>query len=387
MSGYSYIYTIPYLLLTLFFLVLARNELSLEEQNKKTIHRICMFLFLFFFGLRGFIGWDYTSYYPAFTDWDLSFIDVNLFERGNEFDAGFSVYLSVIHVFTENYHVFIFITTLLDVILLNIIIKRYSLNYALSFALFLAFNLALEVDLLRNIKSVLLFLVALEYLKSRQPIKYFLLIFIATTFHWTAIIYFPLYFFLHKKLSRSIVIAIVIIGNIIFFTSAFSFLSFFSDALSSLGGVFELKQESYFESGDFTKSWGFSIGYFERLLTVIIILIYYDKLVEQNSDNILFINLYIIYISMFLYLSDLHILINRFSLFFSCTYWVLIPAVLYLLDFHKRKLFFGAIVIYCFLKILVTTNHIYYRYDNLLFGIESFENRLSAFYQYFDFQF
>jgi hypothetical protein len=36
-------------------------------------------------------------------------------------------------------------------------------------------------------------------------------------------------------------------------------MSFFSETLTSLGGVFELKQESYFESGDFTKSWGFQL--------------------------------------------------------------------------------------------------------------------------------
>jgi hypothetical protein len=384
---YSYLYAVPYLLLTLFYLVLARLEFGFEEKGKNTIRKICMLLFLFFFGLRGFVGWDYTAYYPAFLDWNSSFSELGLFSRDNEFDIGFSLYVSIIRLFTNNFHVFIFVSALIDLIFLNVIIKRFSLNYALSFALFLAFNLGLEIDLLRNVKSVLLFIVALEYLKSRQPLKYFLLIFVAVTFHWTAVIYLPLYFFLHKKLSRSIVIAIVIIGNIVFFTGLFSFMSFFSETLTSLGGVFELKQESYFESGDFTKSWGFSIGYFERLFTVIIILIYYEKLVEQRSENILFINLYIIYISMFLYLSDLHVLINRFSLFFSCAYWVLIPALLYLLDFQKRRLFFWAIVVYCILKILVTTNHIYYKYDNLLFGIERFENRLATFYQYFDFQF
>lgn len=384
---FSYIYSIPYLLLTLFYLVLARLEFGFEEKGKNTIRKICMLLFLFFFGLRGFVGWDYTAYYPAFLDWNSSFSELGLFSRDNEFDIGFSLYVSIIRLFTNNFHVFIFVSALIDLIFLNVIIKRFSLNYALSFALFLAFNLGLEIDLLRNVKSVLLFIVALEYLKSRQPLKYFLLIFVAVTFHWTAVIYLPLYFFLHKKLSRSIVIAIVIIGNIVFFTGLFSFMSFFSETLTSLGGVFELKQESYFESGDFTKGWGFSIGYFERLFTVIIILIYYEKLVEQRSENILFINLYIIYISMFLYLSDLHVLINRFSLFFSCAYWVLIPALLYLLDFQKRRLFFWAIVVYCILKILVTTNHIYYKYDNLLFGIERFENRLATFYQFFDFQF
>ncbi len=387
MGEYSYLYAVPYLLLTLFYLVLARLEFGFEEKGKNTIRKICMLLFLFFFGLRGFVGWDYTAYYPAFLDWNSSFSELGLFSRDNEFDIGFSLYVSIIRLFTNNFHVFIFVSALIDLIFLNVIIKRFSLNYALSFALFLAFNLGLEIDLLRNVKSVLLFIVALEYLKSRQPLKYFLLIFVAVTFHWTAVIYLPLYFFLHKKLSRSIVIAIVIIGNIVFFTGLFSFMSFFSETLTSLGGVFELKQESYFESGDFTKSWGFSIGYFERLFTVIIILIYYEKLVEQRSENILFINLYIIYISMFLYLSDLHVLINRFSLFFSCAYWVLIPALLYLLDFQKRRLFFWAIVVYCILKILVTTNHIYYKYDNLLFGIERFENRLATFYQYFDFQF
>ena len=310
----SYIYSIPYILLMIFYISLANYQLIYnDEVNLEKVRKACVLAFLLFFGLRGFIGYDYNTYFPMFQDIEFG---SSIFSSDlNEFmEPGFIYYMSFIRMLTSNYHVFIFISVIIDVVFLNIIIKRYSLNYALSFAFFLAFNLALEVDLLSNIKSLFIFLIALKYISERKALKYYLTIFVALIFHWTAVIYIPLYFFLHKKLARNAIIIILIIGNIIFLTQAVSLVAIFSNFLGLLGGIFATKNDAYVNSDLFSASWGFSIGYIERLTTTLMILIYYNKIIERNKNNIMFINLFVIYFSLFLYFSDLHILVQYLTL-------------------------------------------------------------------------
>jgi hypothetical protein len=173
---------------------------SRKKEKIQYVKYVCYYFF-FFFGLRGFVGWDYTAYYPAFLDWNSSFSELGLFSRDNEFDIGFSLYVSIIRLFTNNFHVFIFVSALIDFNFFECHYKKVFSKLCTKFCTFSCFYLGLEIDLLRNVKSVLLFIVALEYLKSRQPLKYFLLIFVAVTFHWTAVIYLPLYFFYIKVIT------------------------------------------------------------------------------------------------------------------------------------------------------------------------------------------
>ena len=110
-------------------------------------------------------------------------------------------------------------STIINAVLLNVFFKRYlsAKYYALGFILFIAFyGLTLEVDLMRNIKALLIFLIALRFVEERKPIQYFLLISLAFFFHWSALFFIPLYFFLHKPISLRTFIVVLVIGNLIF---------------------------------------------------------------------------------------------------------------------------------------------------------------------------
>jgi hypothetical protein len=368
----------------IFFLSLAYYEFKYGEgANMKLVRGACLLSFLFFFGLRGYIGYDYNSYYPLYANINIKDIFSGFTIVENEqVEPGYLLYMSIIRFITSNYHIFTFISVVIDVLLFDLVIKRYSFNYALSFALFLAFNLALEVDLLRNVKSLFIFLLALKYLIERKPWKYFLMLLVAILFHWTAILFAPLYFFLHKPLPRIAVIWIIVIGNFVFFSHTISVLSLISNLMNHMGGVFEYKQNLYFDNSTFNTSWGFSLGYFERLATTIVILIFYDRLIEQNKNNILFINLFIIYIVLFLYFADMQILVLRLALLFSVAYWILIPAIPYLFKSPRNAWVFIIIVmLYSLVKIVETSDNILYRYDNVIFGIENFNDRSITFDQ------
>jgi hypothetical protein len=112
-------------------------------------------------------------------------------------------------------------------------------------------------------------------------------------------------------------------------------------------------------------------------------LIFYNRLIEQNKNNILFINLFIIYIVLFLYFADMHVLVLRLALMFSCAYWILIPAIPYLFKSPRNAwLFIIIVMLYSLVKIVETSDNILYRYDNVLFGIENFDQRSVIFDQF-----
>ncbi|MBE0673804.1 MAG: EpsG family protein, partial [Bacteroidales bacterium] len=159
----SVIYSFPYLALILIFLILMifENNLSLHNSlrgfNLQIVRWFSMGLILVFFGFRGFVGWDWTSYYPAFMSLPkIGGITLDSF-TGERFDPGFIVLMSLIKTIWSNYHFFIFVTTLIDIIILGAFLKRFSPSLALSGLVFIIMSgFYLETDLLRNAKSIML---------------------------------------------------------------------------------------------------------------------------------------------------------------------------------------------------------------------------------------
>ena len=60
------IYSIPYVILVLIYGLLADYYRSTDEAGKSRINMVCIAIFLFFFGFRGFVSHDWVIYYPAF---------------------------------------------------------------------------------------------------------------------------------------------------------------------------------------------------------------------------------------------------------------------------------------------------------------------------------
>ena len=175
MAQYSIWYAVPYMLLLAAFYFLAYQEQRsiAAKRNRQTLHIWCGALFLFFFGLRGFVGWDWHSYYPLFESIPSLFhLSSSEFDTSELIEPGYIIYVAFVKLFTDNYHVFIFISVLIDFLLLHKIFKRYNRNVAFAFALFIGFSLTTEINLLRNIKAILIFLLALPYIRERRILPY-----------------------------------------------------------------------------------------------------------------------------------------------------------------------------------------------------------------------
>ena len=168
---FSYSYSVPYLLLSLSLLFLSLNELGkLHVIDKKNSRYIAFILLLFFIGFRGHIKTDFINYYPYFNNLpiitDLKIAD---FEH---YDPGFVIYTSLVKTVFSDYFIWVFINTLFDLLVLYYISRLYCLSTVLLYLVLLAYwGLGIEINLFRNSKAIMLFLVSLPYLWRRTLAK------------------------------------------------------------------------------------------------------------------------------------------------------------------------------------------------------------------------
>ena len=192
------VYSISYLLLLFILGILADFFRKSDEVTRQKINIICIALFILFFGFRGFVGDDWINYYPAFEE--LSFANLaDFFYSFDEstFEPGFVLLMLLCKSTINNYHFLVLVCTLINCFLLFRFIFRNIKNTPLALIVFLCMGgLIMEINLLRNSISILLFVNSLDYIQERKPLKFYMMNLLGLTFHVTSIIYFPLYFFL-----------------------------------------------------------------------------------------------------------------------------------------------------------------------------------------------
>lgn len=386
MELYSYSYSVPYVIviLSLFYLALVENRTS-SAHKKERLAKIAAFILIFFFGLRGFVQSDFQNYYPWFESLPTLWNNRDFFGAFTEnYEPGFVLFSVLCKSIFPNYFIWIFICTLIDILLLKKIFNEYSVNVCLSFAIYFAIGaVIMEFNLMRNIKAILILILALKYIRERQMWKYILCVLTAMLFHITAIIFIPLYFVLGKRWPKPVLIGIFIACMAVLFLRI-SFLSTLLPLVAQLlGGEYVIMTELYLASGMLDTSYGISFGLIERVITLFLVIFYYGKWADKTGNRYIFPNMVVIYFMCFTLLTEMSMLLERFAYFFALSYCILYPNLFKEVHIHSRRTLLAFFIFAVFtLKIAQQTQSVVCRYDNVLFGIESFEKRLSTLQTY-----
>lgn len=374
-------FSIPYIILFLFFLGISIIQLGfkLDKNSNRFLIITVIIGYIIFWGFRGYVATDWINYYPFFKNLST---DISKSINNNFFESGFVIYSTIIKKFTDSYEIYQLINTITDVVLLHFFFKRHlpERYYALGFAVFLAFNgCVFEINLLRNFKGLLLFLIALPYIEQRKPLHYFCFIIISLYFHWSSIVFIPLYFFLHKEVPLKIYMAIFILGNLIYLFKIEYIFPLIKSCSTLLPKEFYAKVIGYLNSVFYAKSYGLSIGFFERTLTTFLVIFYYNKLKVKKS-NILILNSFLVYISLYLFCSEITIILQRVGGNFSYAYWILIPLIIQQVERNIRPIVFVFFSIFFIFKIYLMIDNAFYEYDSFLIGnSKSYKDRMEYF--------
>lgn len=198
----------------IFFYLTVFSLLWLNTKNTKNFFfgKIAFIMLFIMSALRFDVGWDYGSYYNLIQK-NIEFYDAQLgrLEPLNQLLIKISQYFE----FTQFY----FITTSLIICFYFYrTLKNYSSNFAVSSLLFLSLPIFFfsSLAIIRQFTALAIVFYAFRYVESRQLFKFLICLTIATLFHKSAIIAFPLFYLFLWKPHVSFFPIIYILG---FFSS------------------------------------------------------------------------------------------------------------------------------------------------------------------------
>lgn len=368
---------IPYM--EVFGFLLLGGAVDVFGKNERKKHMLFVFsiiLLIGFLGLRGFIGWDWWAYYPSY----------NNLPNGFNYEIGYEIWSNIFYKIGLSYHHFTFINTVADILILAYVLKKYSKYPIFSMFLFLAVQgLSFEVDLLRNAKAVLLFIISIQFIKERKLIPFLILNILGMTFHMSSVIYLPMYFILNRNYSRKIILPLIILGNIyyLFDTKLFThILEYMSSVLpAAVGG----KITSYLSI--IPQNYKLPVGtlYFERLVTFIMVFFFLHKekgsREKENQYSLIMENSFYIFYLIFLFTSEFFIASTRIGILFIYANWFLWGDIIE--NFRDTKIKAAVFLI----AVLIGGNRIYnhfdfngnkilYRYENIITDHKSYEEKM-----------
>lgn len=379
-------YSLPYVLVLLFFgccTFLFENYEDKETRLKITITAIAVFFF--FFAFRGYVYSDWTSYAESFRNvsWDDIFNITNEKYKATIHEPGFTALMCFCSLFTREYAFLVFVITTIDTILFIRFLKRWHVdNIPFALMLFFTFEgVGLMFNALRNQLAIFIFMNALEYAERRKPLHYFSICFVAICFHSSSILYFPLYFFLNRKLNKWMFFALIL-G---FFAFYISQLSIVLTIVKIMGMEGTLGNKVEFYTGIYTSARVLSIsGTLEKLGLTLLVFLYYEKLTKEKTNVILINSIVLCYFFYYVF-GEFREFSHRLSLLFEYSYWIIWIRLFGVLAIQNNKRLLGGIL---FLYCLYTTALGYImpiqEYDNLLLGGKSQTERLKIFDKTFE---
>lgn len=380
------IYAIPYISLVVFYGCLSVYSYYTTKKTTRTyIDVICILVFVLFFGLRGFVFYDWTNYYPTFyclTDFKGLF-STSILKW--DFEPGFMILATTCKSILNDFQFFVLVCCLIDVWLLVKFLKRYISNLPLGLVLYICMGgLVLSTDLMRNSITILLFANALHYIQERDPIKYFTICLIGISFHISGIVYLPMYFILNRKFNKLILLGVFVAANLVYLLHISIVMNLISLVLDFVAPSTKLWLQVYTEM-DANIGSVLSIGYVERLITGILVFCYMDKLQAKRKGSNIFINSILIYLFVFLFFSEFRTICMRSSNLFIYSYWIVWIDLLGCFYIKNNKILFAIFIgIYCILKTYGNCDSALAEYENVLFGTSSYTERLIHFRQHYD---
>lgn len=281
---------------------------------------------LIFSAIRYNVGWDY----PAYTKLIEGKMTDSQFER-IEWLSRTIMYISR-YTFGQVYFI---LNSVIGMLCLDSIIRKYSKDASLSFFLFLTFSLfyLMTMNVIRNFTAILMVMYACRLFLEKRYWLYLLIIFIASGIHSSAVVGFllPIVYFLVYKLK---------VGrwtNIAMFIASFAVGKFIELVVLMFSTNPIFSQVVYYMLNN-TEGSGKLYKYIFYLLNLVFLLSW-DRLVKEDDRNRFWITLVNIGVCLWVALSFQYTLSLRMALFFIVWLVIILPSLLSTFSLKYSKLF------------------------------------------------
>lgn len=206
---------------------------------------------------------------------------------------GYLLFNQLMGYLTLNRYVFIFIATCVVYTLLFISIKRYCRNYPFAVIVFLGLWFFFTFTYLRQVMAATIGWLAIKYVIERKPIQFFLIVFIAFTFHNSAIVLAPFYFVPARKFDPVFVFFLLVVALAVGMGNMLSGLVAESDAF--IDAARAEQNANIIEEGSFR------IAYFiEAVVFAGLLMWKYDAFDDDNRKEIVLLNMAFVFCAILL---------------------------------------------------------------------------------------
>ena len=194
--------------------VLIYTSTIYNPQSESMLKGIMAFLAIFV-GISDMLG-GYARYIygevfdglaDAIRDGDNIFDTTIFLLYGKEF--GYFLLNLFIGLFTANRYIFILLVTLIIYTCLYHAFKRHTSNYAFAIILFLGLWFFFSFTYLRQVLGASIAWLAIRYVAERNLKRFLIVVFIAATFHSSAIMFLPLYFIPIRAFNKKTILIVM----------------------------------------------------------------------------------------------------------------------------------------------------------------------------------
>lgn len=221
------------------------------------------------------LGGDYRSY----EEW---FHAMNFSRLGFRFsNIGFDAIIVIIKLFTNNFHIFLFVCGLLINISIFHFISIHSKDVFFSSVLYVCFIYYLSFNILRQCMACAIYLLAFEFLMKKKPLNYTLIVVLAATIHTSAIFMLFLYPVINCRLSlakKTFITAMVSLFSYISFDVVFNLILKFTETIG-LEYAQKYRNAGNLDLGNYTP---FLITLF---ISICLIYMYFNHMLDKKMQN------------------------------------------------------------------------------------------------------
>lgn len=281
--------------------------------------------------LRTDTGFDLSNYKIIFTE--ISHLKIKDF-LGHPVEKGYETLNAIIAMFTQNFQWVIVITSFITIFFLTIAIYRYSENCILSFLLYVPFFYFFTLSGIRQGIAFSISLLSFQFLREKKFWKYLVVILVATSFHYTAIIMLPAYFLVNVKLNWKRMSALGVIAFIVYLFTEKIFLVM-TQLIPKYSPYGTEEGIAQYLNGQSWKSMVVSI------LVFVLMLFFHRQLEKKDVRNSVYLNISFLSVLISLFQTKVGVL-DRFPYYFNIYMIFSLPL---LLDCVDRRLLIDKISI------------------------------------------
>jgi len=208
---------IIYYILFAILIVFAILDDNLTIKSKRQLLVLTGFILVLFAGLRSMnVDKDYNSYSRLFdlspSPFKIIFDPINTLIKSKNEPTLTLIFSIIKSIFSKGFPIVIFIYALLSVTLKLKALKLMTNNIMLSILIyFSSIYILQDMTQIRAAVASGLFLLSIPQIINQNSKKFFLIIFLAICFHYSAIIFLPFYFFNTHKINKILFVFILVI--------------------------------------------------------------------------------------------------------------------------------------------------------------------------------